>query len=328
MHSLRFWMTALLLATVLAGAAAEGQNYAYATDSNLNVGGCNAFPFASTSTSWRYQIIFAAKYLPGRPVLVTDLGFGACMTSPPLFQASEFQIRFAHNTVGTLTSTYDNNFSMPPVTLFYGPITWQAVYLQWQDLGLTAPFAYDGQNHIVIEIRYRGRTSASTSMRSDPNMPRVYISSGTDPYTAITGTLAANYGLKTRLTYIEAAILTLAGSPQPGGTVDLLLDAPAAAGKPYQMASSLGTGPIILGSRSIGLSLDDLLVLTVGNYLPAVFANYAGLLDAQGKARAQIRIPNNPALKGVRIYSAFVTLDALAPLGIDLISNTVTLSIQ
>ena len=103
---------------------------------------------------------------------------------------------------------------------------------------------------------------------------------------------------------------------------------PGDAGKPYQLASSLGTGPIPLGLRQIGLTPDNLMVITTGGLLPGVFVNFAGLLDAQGNARAQIQIPNLPALKGVRMYNAFVTLDPAAPFGISQISSTVTLSIQ
>jgi len=59
-----------------------------------------------------------------------------------------------------------------------------------------------------------------------------------------------------------------------------------------------------------------------------IFQNYAGLLDAQGQATAQLNIPNIPGLKGVRIYTAFVTLRASAPFGIGNISNSFLFTVQ
>jgi len=74
-------------------------------------------------------------------------------------------------------------------------------------------------------------------------------------------------------------------------------------------------GPIPLGNRQLNLSPDDLLLITVNNYVPSIFVNYAGQLDTQGEAKAEIRIPNNPGLIGLRMHTAFVVLDPAAPLG-------------
>jgi len=68
--------------------------------------------------------------------------------------------------------------------------------------------------------------------------------------------------------------------------------------------------------------------LTVLSAPPGIFQNYAGVLDAQGQAKAAIKIPNLPSLKGIRIYTAFVTLQATAPSGVANISNTFLFSIQ
>ena len=93
------------------------------------------------------------------------------------------------------------------------------------------------------------------------------------------------------------------------------------------MGSSLGVGPIPLGSRQIGLSPDDLLVVSTSGFLPSIFANYAGQLDATGKATAGIHILNDARLIGVRVHSAFLTLDSAAPLGVSSISNTFTFTV-
>ena len=98
-------------------------------------------------------------------------------------------------------------------------------------------------------------------------------------------------------------------------------------GRPYRLGSSFGDGPLYLGTRKIELALDNLLTLTVGGHAPSVFQGYAGRLDSRGVAEARLLIPRIPALKGVRIHSAFVTLAATAPLGVSGISNTVAFTI-
>lgn len=59
-----------------------------------------------------------------------------------------------------------------------------------------------------------------------------------------------------------------------------------------------------------------------------MFVNYAGKLDPAGMATGMIRLPKIPVLKGVRFYTAFVTLDSGAPQGIGQISPTEPISIN
>ena len=118
------------------------------------------------------------------------------------------------------------------------------------------------------------------------------------------------------------------GSPTPGSTLILYLLALSDAGLPYQVGTSLSGGPTPIGTRQIGLGLDAILDASVNGYLPTIFANYTGVLDPSGQGQAAINIPNLPALKGVRLYSAFVTVKAGAPFGIESISNTFIFTIS
>ena len=59
-----------------------------------------------------------------------------------------------------------------------------------------------------------------------------------------------------------------------------------------------------------------------------IFENYAGILDAGGQAKGKLHIPNIPALRGIKIYTAFITLKATAPSSISGISNTFLFTIQ
>ena len=51
------------------------------------------------------------------------------------------------------------------------------------------------------------------------------------------------------------------------------------------------------------------------------------MIGTNGLAKAAINIPNVPALKGVRIHTAFVTVSPSAPFGIKSISNTFSFTI-
>jgi hypothetical protein len=126
---------------------------------------------------------------------------------------------------------------------------------------------------------------------------------------------------------IELTLLEASGIPSPGGIVRFTLDATGDAGLSYVVGTSLGTGPIAIDTRKVDLSPDDLLMVTLNNYWPGIFSGYRGAIDSKGQAQAAIHIPNIPALIGVRLHSAFVTLSPWSPSGIKSISNTFTFSI-
>jgi len=139
---------------------------------------------------------------------------------------------------------------------------------------------------------------------------------------------AAGPGLKDAfVAKVSLASLQGSGAPRPGATVQLALMATGDGGLPYQLGSSFGAGPLFLGKRALGLSVDNLLLVSVSGVLPGIFVGYQGLLDRQGTALAAIRIPSLTALVGQKIHTAFVTISPSAPLGIKSISNTFSFSI-
>ncbi len=119
------------------------------------------------------------------------------------------------------------------------------------------------------------------------------------------------------------AAVTPAGPVRPGTSVALRLEAgPRNGGLRFQAGTALGTGPIPLGSRRLHLSPDGLLMLSTSPAAPAWFGNYGGILNATGNAVATLAVPSFPALIGIRVHTAFVTLDPAASLGIREISAT------
>ena len=168
-------------------------------------------------------------------------------------------------------------------------------------------------DNIVVDIRYKGgsNTASGGFKRSTTiGIPRNWAYGNYNAVTRSgTDTIA---GLKTRFT-VEKISIIASGKHNPGGTVTLDLSAPSDGGLSYQIGSSLGTGPIPIDSRQLGLSSDAILMASVNGWLPTIFKDYAGVLDAAGKGKGTLNIPNIPALIGIKIHSAFVTLSSSAP---------------
>ncbi len=108
----------------------------------------------------------------------------------------------------------------------------------------------------------------------------------------------------------SAQNITLAGTPQPSTTVTFHLQDPANPNTPYVLALSFGDSPPIVlpDGRSLNLTFDPLLLLSINIPAAIGLSNNIGMLDAQGRSQATFAIPSSQALVGLRLYAAFVTL--------------------
>ena len=128
--------------------------------------------------------------------------------------------------------------------------------------------------------------------------------------------------------HVSQASIIGSGSGSPGTNLDFTLSAPGDPNLPYQVGSSFSNGPIPIDTRALELTPDDLLVLSAGGLVPAIFQGYSGMLDSSGQGSARLAIPNLPVLKGIRIYTAFVTLSPTAPSGVQSIASSFLFTIQ
>jgi len=165
----------------------------------------------------------------------------------------------------------------------------------------------------------------AATIRAFGTQTNVMAAQGQGPY------YAEDTGFVSRVeVYVSVSPATLTGPPlvAPGTGAALDLSAPSDDGLPYQVGSAFGSGPIPLGNRQIGLSPDALLVLSVSGALPALFQDYTGVLDLNGRGRAVLNVPKSTALIGLRIHNAFVTLAPAAPFGVASISNSIHFEIR
>lgn len=133
-----------------------------------------------------------------------------------------------------------------------------------------------------------------------------HVAMGTD---AVLTTRGPDQHAQAAVTVFGVADLRASGTTRPGGTVRFALNAPGEAGLPYQVASSLGLGRIPLApNRSMDLSfVDPLFALSIQGGLP-LFRRYVGMLDAQGRAIAELSIPAGAGLVGLEFFTAFITV--------------------
>jgi len=315
------------LIVLLTGSALADE--VYVPDPQSGVGNNNGIPFrpAIMGGSCRYQALYFALNLGARPFALKDIAFGTTWTGD--FKATQLQVRVSQYKASTLVATLDQNIPNP-VPVFSGPITWKHTAAAWSPMGLTGSFVWNGTDNIVVDIRYQ-----NGSVTGGANMGACRVVRGAIPrnwamsnYNATTrsGTDTTG-GLKTRFT-VDFTTITPGGKPAPGGTVTYHLVAHGDGGLPYQVGTSLGTGPIPIDTRQLHLSPDALLIASVGGMLPTIFANHSGVLDKNGQGQARLNLPPIPALVGIRLNTAFVTIKIGAPSNIKSISKTASYTIM
>jgi len=106
---------------------------------------------------------------------------------------------------------------------------------------------------------------------------------------------------------------------RPGARVRITIHAPDDANRAYVAAASLGTMPGIgIDHRVFPLNADSLFFMSLGT--PAVFQDFVGRLDGDGKATATINLPPFSFLIGLRFFVASFTVRPGAPSDIGTIS--------
>lgn len=294
---------------VLLPVVCPAQIHVHVPDANPSKGTLGNQPFGD-GPSWRYLFLLDAKTLGNLPYRVTDLAFATGTSGT--FSASQFQVRMSHTTLKATPRCFVDALGPCPIELTGGSLAWTTTPDAWSPLGLSRSFGYDGVRNLAIEFRYRGGS------RSVARTPTIRIDSGAmsltvspnesgDPYSEKCGNVIRGRP-HVRLTLAGDHILSASETVKPGGRIDVRMQQ-GAPGAVYQIAASLGQAPLRFGQHTVGLSADGLFFASVFVGAPT-FTGYAGVVGSGGTASATLDVPNVPALAGIRVYHAGVTLRA------------------
>lgn len=119
----------------------------------------------------------------------------------------------------------------------------------------------------------------------------------------------------------EQVVLDAPATARLGTSASLELIASGDVSRSYQIGTSFQRGPLLIGSRNVGLVPDALFVASVLGIMPQTFVNYRGVVQPDGRASALLRVAPLNSLVGLQLHSAFVTFDPSAPNGVRSISN-------
>jgi len=176
---------------------------------------------------------------------------------------------------------------------------------------------FGGAQATSVQVQSHSRLTCRTPMNLGGGLVDVKVSQGSQFKTLFKG-----------FTY-EGGDLVCTGNPKIGVPFAIGLSARVDPIHTYAAAASLSaTSGLPLGIRTFPLDLDNLLIATANNWLPQIFSGFRGLLDSQGRSLVSIKAPRNPALVGVSIHVAFLTLDPTKPLGIRTVSRPKMLKVE
>ncbi len=306
---------AALICICTAGAVLPAQ--VYVPSNTPATGTCNAAHTGKSES--RYQEIIDATYLPQAPFKVLDVSFAPCASVNPVY--SQYQVRMTHTTLVNFAGNqnFDNNLGRCPAVLHSGPLSWTATANTWSPLGCTGnAFGYDGQGrNILVEFRHIQSSGSTTSHHRDGVSPRLYTSDA-GAYSSTTGVTVSIAGAKLELIIDRTCVLYAPDTAQIGQSHAITADA-MPAGENCQIAASLGASTAInLGPCSVWLVPDGVFVYSATVGAP-IFNGYQAITPASGKVIGKFSPPNIPALVGVCVYHAAVSVGSS---GVSCCTNT------
>ncbi len=317
---------ALLLGLASIGfATADAQNHiAYPLDNLHGVWG-QIIPLGSAAATTNFdeartQILIPARFLP--PIADSIVGLEIAPQLAGVVHYDALTISMGHTTRTTLASMFQVNLPNPTivysaagVSINYTPPTvWFALPV--------APFAYDGQRNLVIEIQKsvdptKAKSTVSHETNAHPargDLPDPLFAYGPGAFNATSGTLfPANARLVLRLYFRLDATLTIDG--QRGGTstdyfaigTTATLRVRGNVTDSYALAFDLAVAP----PRAIP-NINGLLFLAGVNPLVRV----APMVGAVGTV--PIAIPPVVALAGTHLHFQAARIDNGSPANVDL----------
>jgi hypothetical protein len=299
----------------------------YETPDNLpGAGSGNVIPFGDTdpqSALWSrtiYQQTVTAADLGNQPGVITALAFAPTGTGVRRF--GSLKITLGHCTLGTLSTTFANNFTSPgQVVLDVTDFEWPNTADTWVDIPLQTPFVYiPPLGDLLIEMVCIGAGSpgnTSAGMRTGARQ-RMYNRNWGGPTIPTTGQWGGTAALKVRVcmstaanarfgsgclgTNNQAPTLSYSGSSRIGQILNVDL-ASARATTPYftLLGTTIGA-PYPVPLDAIGMPGCKL--------YPSILISFGGVTNASGTGSAPFPIPNDPTLTSLMLFHQCGVVDA------------------
>lgn len=303
---------------VLAAAAAclplAAQNV-YVPDTNATAGTCNVVPFGSIVGSAfaqvKYQQRCTAAELGASPNLITGLGFASCGTSRGHYDSIEIVVDHIPSSQALSTTFAANLTPSAQVVLSATNYTWNVIANTWNEIGLQAPFVYNGVDDIVVQFTVVNATNALSGFHRGTRQRIMWnAATGTPPATGATSNVANKIEVSMLMARTSShgdgcpgsngtPTVTPNGAAQPGNTIGFDLTNGVPGGIALFIAGTTNSAPFPIDLGIIGapgcFTYTDLALTDVT------------LLDPIGAGTYGIPVPIG--LIGFRFFAQYAVLD-------------------
>ncbi|MCB9877437.1 MAG: S8 family serine peptidase [Planctomycetes bacterium] len=268
----------------------------------------------SIGSNVRYQTIVRHDEL-GNAGDITGLAFAVGVDGRHF--NSNLQVRMSHVPSGhTLSTTFANNLPAPVLVLSANNYSWYYAADQWREIGLQAPFHYDGSSDVVIEVLARGnvQTSSAAFYRSSTE-PRV-VNASWSLLTPATAAVDDDSALRMRVSF-DCAYGSEHGASC--GRLDASHIGDGHLGSTFWFRCSNATPN---NFAFLGLGLDDTfpfpLSLTQFGWTNCNAYTYSLQINSaatsgSGLALSALSVPNDPTITGARVFGQWFQLDSSEP---------------
>ena len=144
-------MLRFMLASAAIGLALPAQSFVVPAGASPATGSCVSMPFATAAT--RCQGLVRNSDLGNLAGVISGLALAPCQTG--VRSAATVIVRMAHFSGSALSTTFASNLASPGparTVLDVASHDWRMVAHTWNEIGLQDAFAYNGSDHLVIDI--------------------------------------------------------------------------------------------------------------------------------------------------------------------------------
>jgi len=273
---------------------------------------------AGSWTNQRYQTIIRSGDLGGAGP-ITGLAFAPCGSG--MHWNDTLRIRMSHVAAGyTLSTTFNTNLPIPITVLDTVDHGWHVTQNQWNEIGLMAPFHYDGISDIVIEVLATGNVFSPAATFRRETEPRIFASGWTG-VAPLTGT-SSNGALKMRVQFgcADASVFghncaglhaITSGNPTLGSTWSMLARGAQPSSALFQRLGFDNSPPLFPFSLT-SIGFPECYVFSDG-----LASNFV-LADGAGEGSLGLGIPNHPVFVGTKFFGQWLNLNSAAPGGLAL----------